>query len=214
MRNAAENKFYMKTVILKSDDLSYAAEVILRGGLVAVPTDTIYGLACNGLNADAVAEIYEVKNRPALKALILLVPDIEAASAFCGAVPKEARLLADAFWPGPLTLILPRGGSLPDIVTAGGDTVGVRSPGHKKALELLRLTGVPLAAPSANFSGSPAPKTAEEVLDFFDGKIECVIDGGRCPLGEESTIIDLTAEPFRILRRGALPEDDIRSCLL
>ena len=203
----------METVVITSDDLSYAAEVILRGGLVGVPTDTIYGLAGNGLDADAVARIYEVKGRPAIKALILLVPDIKVAETFCDGIPERARILAEAFWPGPLTLVLPRRDTVPDIVTAGGATVGVRCPNHQKTLELLQLTGVPLAAPSANISGMPSPKCVEEVLAYFDGQIECVIDGGISALGFESTIVDLTVEPYDIVRQGALPEEDIRRVL-
>ena len=203
----------LNTEIISSDDLSYAAEVILRGGLVAVPTDTIYGLAANGLDAKAVSRIYDVKGRPEQKALILLVPGLEDARAFCRDIPESAYTLAAAFWPGALTLILHSLHTVPDIVTAGGDTIGVRCPGHPKALELLRLAGVPLAAPSANPSGMPSPKTAREVLDYFDGKIDCVIDGGECSLGFESTIIDLTVSPFRVLRGGALPEEDILRAL-
>jgi L-threonylcarbamoyladenylate synthase len=203
----------MKTVVIKNDDLSYAAEVILRGGLVAVPTDTIYGLAGNGLDAGAVAKIYEVKGRPAVKPLILLVKDISAAEAVCAWIPESARILANAFWPGPLTLVLPRGDTVPDITAAGGSTIGVRCPNHPKTLELLRLTGIPLAAPSANTSDMPSPKNAGEVLAYFDGKIDCVIDGGVSELGFESTIVDLTEEPFRILRQGALPEAEIRRAL-
>lgn len=199
----------MKTKVITGDDLSYAAEVIMRGGLVAVPTDTIYGLAGNGLDAQAVLKIYEVKGRPAIKPLILLVPGLYAAEIFCRGIPEPARRLAEIFWPGALTLVLPGSHAVPDIVTAGGDTIGVRCPGHPKALELLRLTGVPLAAPSANLSGLPSPKTAAEVLEYFDGKIDCVIDGGRCTLGFESTIVDLTAEPIKIVRQGAVPAEEI-----
>ena len=203
----------MKTIVIKGDDLSYAVEVIIRGGLVAVPTETVYGLAGNGLDHDAVVEIYKVKGRPAIKPLILLVSDMNAAETVCAGIPESARLLTEAFWPGALTLVLPRGGAVPDIVTAGGSTLGVRSPNHPKTLELLRHTGLPLAAPSANISDMPSPKSAEDVLRYFDGKIDCVIDGGVCALGFESTIVDLTAEPYRILRQGALPEDEIRRVL-
>ena len=204
----------MDTIVITSDDLSYAAEVISRGGLVAVPTDTVYGLAGNGLDAGAVEKIYDIKGRPPIKALILLVSGLDAAEAVCLDIPEAARLLADSFWPGPLTIVLPRRGCVPDIVTAGGETVGIRCPDHPKTLALLRLSGVPLAAPSANVSGMPSPKSAGEVLKYFNGKIDCVIDGGECALGFESTIVDLTAEPFRILRRGALAEEEIKSCLL
>ena len=199
----------MKTVVIDSDDLSFAVDVIRRGGLVGVPTDTVYGLAGNGLDVGAVEKIYEVKGRPAVKALILLVADIGVAESLCDGFPESARRLADAFWPGSLSLVLRKGAVVPDIVTAGGDTVGVRCPDHPKALELMRLAGVPLAAPSANISGMPSPKSAAEVLHYFDGMIDCVIDGGVCKTGVESTIVDLATESPRILRQGALPEDAI-----
>jgi len=203
----------METVIIRDDDLSYAANVLLGGGLVAVPTETVYGLAGNGLDAEAVARIYEVKGRPAVKPLSLLVPDLGVAEMVGAGIPDSARALAEAFWPGPLTIVIKRGDNVPDIVTAGGDTVGVRCPNHPKTLELLRLAGVPAAAPSANISDMPSPKNIEEVLSYFDGKIECIIDGGQCALGVESTIVDLTAVPFRIIRQGALPEEAIMRVL-
>ncbi|MCL2124767.1 MAG: L-threonylcarbamoyladenylate synthase [Oscillospiraceae bacterium] len=203
----------METTVITNDDLAYAADAIRRGGLVAVPTDTVYGLAANGLNAEAVAKIYEVKGRPAIKPLILLVSDIEAAEVFCAEIPDAARKLAAAFWPGPLTIVLPHSDVVPDIVTAGGKTVGIRCPNHPKTLELLRLTGLPLAAPSANISDMPSPKSADAVLEYFDGVIDCVIDGGVTSLGFESTIVDLTSEPYKILRQGALPEEDIKRVL-
>ena len=203
----------MKTIVIKNDDLSYAVEVILHGGLVAVPTDTIYGLAGNGLDDIAVAKIYEVKGRPAIKPLILLVPDISVAGTVWRETPEAARKLAEAFWPGALTIVLPRSGAVPDIVTAGGDTVGARCPDHPKTIELMRLAGVPIAAPSANISDMPSPKSAEDVLEYFDGKIDCVIDGGSCKLGFESTIISLDGDAFKLLRQGALPEEEIRRVL-
>ena len=203
----------METIVLKSDDLSYAAEVIMRGGLVAVPTDTVYGLAGNGLNAEAVAKIYEVKGRPAIKPIILLVSDLNIVETVCAVVSAPARKLAEVFWPGALSLVLPRLDTVPGIVTAGGGTIGVRSPNHPKALELLRLTGVPLAAPSANISDMPSPKSADEVLKYFNGKIDCVIDGGTTALGFESTIVDLCTEPYKILRHGALSETEIWQAL-
>jgi L-threonylcarbamoyladenylate synthase len=205
----------MNTIVIKDNDLSYAVETILRGGLIGVPTETVYGLAGNGLNAHAVAQIYEVKGRPAIKPLSLLVPSLEVASTFCSVVPESARLLAEAFWPGPLTLVLPRNDLVPDIVTAGGDTIGVRCPDHPKTLEFLRLAGVPAAAPSANISDMPSPKSAQDVLKYFDGKIDCVIDGGVCTLGVESTLVLLSTEPgyYKILRQGALSEEDIQKAL-
>ena len=203
----------MQTIVITSDDMSYAAEVILRGGLVAVPTDTVYGLAGNGLDVDAVASIYEVKGRPAIKPLILLLSDLSVAETFCTQIPQSAHILAEAFWPGPLTIILPCNDTVPEIVVAGGKTLGVRSPNHPKTLELLRLVGVPLAAPSANISDKPSPKSAKDVLEYFDGKIDCIIDGGVTALGIESSIIDLTTEPYSIIRQGALPEDEIWKAL-
>ena len=197
------------TVVIKDNDLTYAVDALLRGGLVAVPTETVYGLAANGLDADAVARIYEAKGRPSLKPLSLLVPGLDAAESFCADIPEQARALAGRFWPGPLTMVLKRRGNVPDIVTAGGGTIGIRCPDHPLTLELMRLAGVPLAAPSANLSDMPSPKCAAEVLSYFNGVIDCVVDGGACALGVESTIIDLSSEPFKILRKGALEEADI-----
>jgi len=203
----------LKTVVIKDNDLSYAVEVFLRGGLVAVPTETVYGLAGNGLDASAVMKIYSVKGRPPVKPLSLLVPGLDVAETLCAFIPESMRVLAEAFWPGPLTIVLPRSAAVPDIVTAGGDTIGVRCPDHPKTLEFLRLAGVPAAAPSANISDMPSPKSAQDVLAYFDSKIDCIIDGGVCALGIESTIVDLTTEPFRILRHGALPEEEIAMAL-
>ena len=199
----------METIVIKDGDLSYAADVFLRGGLVAVPTETVYGLAGNGLDAKAIAKIYEAKGRPAAKPISLLVPNMAAVEMVCPGIPGPARLLAEAFWPGPLTIVLPSRGSVPDILRAGGDTVGVRCPDHPRTLEFLRLAGVPAAAPSANISGMPSPKSAGDVLAYFDGKIDCVIDGGACTLGVESTIVLLAGGGYRILRQGALPEREI-----
>jgi len=203
----------MKTIVIKDNDLSYAVEVIKSGGLVGVPTETVYGLAANGYDDAAVARIYEVKGRPALKPLSLLVPNIIVAANVWAGIPKSAHLLAEAFWPGPLTIVLPRRDTVPYIVTAGGNTVGVRCPDHPKTLKLLRLAGVPIAAPSANLSDMPSPKSAKEVLEYFDGQINCVIDGGICKLGVESTVVSLTTQPYKIIRQGALPEEHIRRAL-
>ena len=203
----------MKTIVIKNNDISYAVDVLKSGGLVGVPTETVYGLAGNGLDASAVARIYEVKGRPEVKPLSLLVPSLEVAETVCARIPKAARLLAEAFWPGPLTIVLPKNKTVPDIVTAGGDTIGVRCPDHPLTLELLRMANLPAAAPSANISDMPSPKSAEDVLNYFDGKIECIIDGGRCKLGIESTIISFITEPYTILRPGALSEDRIQQVL-
>ena len=191
------------------------AAALLRGGkLVAVPTETVYGLAGNGLDVDAVEQIYDVKGRPAVKPLSLMVSGKESIAVVCSDVPPAANALAERFWPGPLTIVLKAKPLVPEIVRAGGSTVGLRCPDHPATLETLRLAGVPFAAPSANPSGAPSPKTADEVLRYFDGRISAVIDGGPCGIGTESTIVDLSQMPFRILRPGALPEADVWQALV
>lgn len=189
-------------------------EILLSGGLLAVPTETVYGLAGNGLEAKAVEKIYEVKGRPAVKPLSLMVAGPEAMDVYCPEVPESARALAERFWPGPLTIVLRARDSIPSIVLAGGSTVGLRCPDHPLTLTLLREAGIPLAAPSANPSGEPSPKTAQEVLGYFDGQIEGVLDGGPCGLGRESTILSMVQKPYRILRQGALPAEDIADALV
>ena len=203
----------MKTENL-TDDIRRAAELIRSGGLVAVPTETVYGLAGNGLDPAAVEKIYGVKGRPAVKPLSLMVPGPEAMGTLCADVPPGARVLAAEFWPGPLTIVLKARASVPSIVRAGGDTVGLRCPQSEKTLALLRACGVPLAAPSANPSGADSPQTAGEVLAYFDGIIDGVIDGGTCSLGTESTIVSLAGAGVTILRPGALSEAEIRRCLI
>lgn len=198
---------------LITTDISAAAEIIRGGGLVAVPTETVYGLAGNGLDERAVREIYEVKGRPAVKPLSLMVPDESAMEKYCDDVPPQAHRLADKFWPGPLTIVLKAKDAVPRLVRAGGATVGLRCPDHPLTLEALRLAGVPFAAPSANPSGAESPKTAAKVMEYFAGKIPAVIDGGECGIGRESTLIDMSAAPYRILRAGALDADTIADAL-
>lgn len=202
----------MKTRIF-TEATEEAAELLRRGGLVAVPTETVYGLAGNGLDARAVERIYEVKGRPSVKPLSLMVPDAAAMERFCAQVPPQARLLAKKFWPGPLTIVLKAKEDIPPIVRAGGSTVGLRCPDHPLTLALLRKADIPFAAPSANLSGQPSPKTAGEVLAVFDGVIEAVADGGECGIGTESTLISLAETPYRILRQGALPREEIADAL-
>ena len=202
----------METKIFKND-LAPAAELIKSGKLVAVPTETVYGLAGNGLDVEAVERIYEVKGRPSVKPLSLMVPGPQAMDVYCEDVPQAARALAEKFWPGPLTIIMKAKSRIPPIVLAGGDTVGLRCPEHKMTLELLRLAQLPFAAPSANPSGSESPKTAEKVYEYFNGQIEGIIDGGPCGLGLESTIIDMSRTPYKILRQGAMPREEIEKAL-
>lgn len=196
-----------------TDKMEDAARIIRAGGLVAVPTETVYGLAGNGLNETAVKEIYEVKGRPAVKPLSLMVPYESAMERYCEDVPPQAHALAKRFWPGPLTIVLKAKPEIPSIVLAGGSTVGLRCPDHPLTLELLKTCGLPLAAPSANPSGEPSPKTADQVFDYFDGKIDAVIDGGPCGIGRESTLIDMSRTPYRILREAALSEETVAGAL-
>lgn len=188
--------------------------IMRGGGLVAVPTETVYGLAGNGLDEKAVAEIYEVKGRPEVKPLSLMVHDAASMERYCESVPPQAYTLAKRFWPGPLTIVMKAKPCVPEIVRAGGETVGLRCPDHPLTLELLEKSRVPFAAPSANPSGEPSPKNADSVLKYFDGKIDAVLDGGECGIGRESTLIDLSRTPYRILRQGALPADEIADALV
>ena len=190
-----------------------AAELILSGELVAVPTETVYGLAGNGLDAEAVEKIYEVKGRPAIKPLSLMVHDADDMEKYCVDVPENAKFLAEKYWPGPLTIVMKAKDIVPEIVRAGGSTVGLRCPLNEKTLSLIKKCGVPFAAPSANPSGEPSPKSAEEVGRYFDGKIGGIIDDGRCELGLESTLIDMSSVPYRILREAAVKESEIREVL-
>ena len=203
----------MKTLLI-GGDITPAAELLREGGLVAVPTETVYGLAGNGLDASVIERIYEVKGRPAVKPISLMVANSDAIADLCETVPQAARDLAERFWPGPLTLVLKAKARIPEILRAGGETVGLRCPRQQQTLQLLQELPFPLAVPSANPSGLPSPKTAGEVLRYFDSTIEGVIDGGPCELGLESTVLDLSRTPYRILRQGSLPAEEIAAAML
>ena len=203
----------METKIF-TDDLTEAAQLLRGGKLVAVPTETVYGLAGNGLDENAVNEIYEVKGRPAVKPLSLMVSCTEAMDLYCEDIPDAAKFLAKKFWPGPLTIVLKAKKVVPEIVRAGGTTVGLRCPDHPMTLKLLDLSGIPFAAPSANPSGEDSPKDANQVLRYFDGKISAIVDGGPCGIGTESTLLDMSCTPYRVLRQGALSAKDIGAALL
>ena len=203
----------MKTQRITTE-IAQAADAIRAGQLVAVPTETVYGLAGNGLDPKAVAQIYEVKGRPSVKPLSLMVHDASAMARYCDPVPQAAHTLAEAFWPGPLTIVLRAKACVPEIVRAGGQTVGLRCPDHPATLALIEAAQLPLAAPSANPSGAPSPKTADDVLAYFDGQIAAVIDGGPCGIGRESTLVDLSCTPYRILRAAAVPDDAVWDALV
>ena len=180
------------------------AEIIRAGGLVAFPTETVYGLGANGFDDEAVRGIFAAKGRPADNPLILHVSKKSDVKDIWRRVPKQAQVLMDTFWPGPLTIIAPRTDEVPDAVTAGLDTVAVRMPADKTARLLIGKAGVPIAAPSANLSGKPSPTTAQHVLDDMDGRIPLILDGGPCKYGVESTVLTLAGKQPTILRPGAV----------
>jgi L-threonylcarbamoyladenylate synthase len=210
----------MKTVVLSVDParpqpepITAAAAVLRGGGLVAFPTETVYGLGANALDAAAVGRVFQAKGRPANNPLIVHVGDAAGARAVAAAWPDNAATLAARFWPGPLTLVLPRRPEVPDAVTAGGPTVAARVPAHPVARALLAATGLHVAAPSANRSAGLSPTRAEHVLGDLDGRIEMVLDGGPTPGGIESTVLDLTADPPRLLRPGPVSCEDLEAVL-
>ena len=190
-----------------------AAEIIKQGGLVAVPTETVYGLGADGLNPDAVLKIFEAKGRPQDNPLILHIAEPAQMEEICHDIPPEARELARRFWPGPLTMVLPCRSIVPRRTTANLDTVAVRCPRCAVTREIIRLAGVPVAAPSANRSGKPSTTTAQHVFDDMDGRIDAIVDDGPCEVGLESTIVDLTGEEPAILREGAIPAQEILAVL-
>lgn len=193
--------------------LLHAAELLKRGDLVAFPTETVYGLGASAINPEAVAGIFQAKGRPADNPLIVHIAGIEQASLLAREVPPEATLLARYFWPGPLTMILPKQQIVPDITTAGLSSVALRVPSHPLALKLIRAANVPIAAPSANISGSPSPTTAAHVLADLAGRIAAVLDGGPCSVGLESTVISLLSSPPALLRPGWVTQEMLQRVL-
>ena len=181
-----------------------AAAILRRGGLVAMPTETVYGLAADALDEEAVAGIFRAKGRPASNPLIVHVADVAMARSLAASWPAAAAAIADRLWPGPVTVVVPRGPRIPDIVTAGGPTVALRCPDHRLARRLIAVAGTPLAAPSANRSEAVSPTTAHHVLAGLGDKVELILDGGPCGRGIESTVVDCTVTPPRILRSGPL----------
>ena len=201
-----DTKGQQKTI---EDNISAAARLLREGALVAIPTETVYGLGANGLDEAAVRRIFEAKGRPQDNPLILHLTGPQWLPRYCRDIPPMAYVLARKFWPGPLTMILKRSELVPDVTTAGLDTVAVRCPNHPVTLAILREAGVPVAAPSANLSGRPSCTSAQDVMEDMDGRIEGVVDGGPCVVGVESTILDMTCEPPRLLRPGGLPVEEL-----
>ena len=203
----------METKLLTANDIETAAAVLRDGGLLGIPTETVYGLGADGLNPDAVRRIFEAKGRPQDNPLILHIPDVSWLERYCHDIPPAACLLAEKFWPGPLTMILPRREIVPDAVACGLETVGIRCPNHPVFLAILRALDRPVAAPSGNRSGRPSPTCARHMLEDMDGRVEAIVDGGPCGVGVESTIIDLTAPAPRLLRPGGLPLEALEEVL-
>lgn len=191
--------------------IAEAAALLRAGQLVAFPTETVYGLGADATNPDAVAGIFRAKERPYSDPLIVHLAGASQLEQVAAQVPDIAGTLAERFWPGPLTLVLPRAPRIPSLVTAGGETVGVRIPSHPVARELIRRAGVPVAAPSANRFMRTSPTTAAHVLADLEGRIACVLDAGPTSVGVESTVLDVTASPPRVLRPGGVTLEQLRA---
>ena len=205
----------MNTLVLDEKQINIAADILKQGGVVGIPTETVYGLAADALNGAAVAKIFRAKGRPMDNPLIVHVAAFDDIERFrlVSEIPETAKKLAKAFWPGPLTMIMKRTDAVPPEVSAGLDTVAIRLPSHPVAQAVIRAADTPLAAPSANLSGSPIPTTARHVLNDMDGKIDAVLDGGASAVGVESTVITLAAETPRVLRPGGITVEMLREVL-
>ena len=202
----------METLFLSADAPEtprIAAEIIQNNGLVAIPTETVYGLGANGLSEEAVAKIFAAKGRPQDNPLILHLWGTAQMADYCKNIPESAYALAEKFWPGPLTMVLQAKDNVPKRTTGGLSTVAVRCPDSQITRQIIRLAGVPLAAPSANISGKPSTTTAEHVRHDHDGRIAAIVDGGACRVGVESTIVDLTETPPRLLRPGGITPEQL-----
>ncbi|HOK57081.1 MAG TPA: L-threonylcarbamoyladenylate synthase [bacterium] len=204
----------MVEVLKPSEEaIEKAINILKNGGVIAFPTETVYGLGANGLNSDAVIKIFEIKKRPFFDPIILHIGKKEDLEKLWKKINKKAEKLIDKFWPGPLTIILPKTEVVPYIVTAGLETVAVRMPSHPVALEILKRVDFPIAAPSANIFGRLSPTEAKHVKQQIGNRIELIIDGGRCSVGIESTVIDLTGERSLILRPGGVPKEEIEKVI-
>ena len=211
----AENGNRVKTLVFRVSEenfdaiLDEAAAIIRSGGTVAFPTETVYGLGADGLNPDAVLKIFEAKERPPGNPLSLLVHSREDLEKVARNIPEKAFRLMDAFWPGPLTIVLEKNDIVPEITSGNLQSIGVRMPDHRIPLELVKRAGTPLAAPSANLSGKPSPSLAAHVVADLTGRIDAIIDGGEAAIGLESTVIDMTVEPPVVLRPGAVGIEEL-----
>lgn len=195
------------------DGVKKAAAMLHDGGIVAIPTETVYGLAANAYDADAILRVFQAKGRPQDNPLIVHICDWDQLAPLVTEIPDDARRLADAFWPGPLTMVLPKSDLLPDCVSAGLDTVAVRMPSNPVARAVIRQSGCPLAAPSANLSGRPSPTAAQHVIDDLDGKIDGILMSGDCEVGVESTVILLAGGAKRLLRPGGVTREMLEAVI-
>jgi L-threonylcarbamoyladenylate synthase len=209
-----------KTLMLKvnpekpeTEKVQTAANIIRKGGLVAFPTETVYGLGADALNPKAIAAMFKAKKRPLDNPPIIHVENIETVNILAKQVPPKAKQLMKLFWPGPLTIVFPRSPAVPDITVAGLDTIAVRMPKNKIALALIKQSNRPIAAPSANLASKPSPTTAKHVFDDLNGRIDAILDGGPTPIGVESTVLDVSVDPPMILRPGGTPLEALKKIL-
>lgn len=215
-----KERIVLKTEIIKIDSdnidiykIRYAAQVLKDGGLVAFPTETVYGLGADALNEGAVKNIFTAKGRPSDNPLIVHVADKLSVEKLVSKIPDKASILMDMFWPGPLTLVMDKLPIIPEIITAGLDTVAIRVPSHPIALALIREAQLPVAAPSANVSGKPSPTDSNHVINDLEGKVDIIIDGGFCDIGVESTVVDMVLEPPMLLRPGGITVEQLEGAL-
>ncbi len=201
------------TKLLSLKQLNIGAEILRQGGLVAFPTETVYGLGANALNETAVKNIFKAKGRPSDNPLIVHIADYDALNELVTEIPEKANVLMDKFWPGPLTLVFKKSEKVSKTVSGGLDTVAIRMPKNPVALELIKLSGIPVAAPSANTSGKPSPTKAQYVVDDMSGKIDAIIDGGNCEVGLESTVLDVTGDVPKLLRPGGVTFEQLTEVL-
>lgn len=203
----------METQILTQEQVAQAAKIIQNGGLVVMPTETVYGLGADAFNKEAVANIFKAKGRPMDNPLIVHIGRIQDLKLLVSEIPEKALKLAKEFWPGPLTMVLPKADTVPYEVSAGLDTVAVRYPSHPLAETLILLSGTQIAAPSANLSGSPSPTELKHVVDDMDGRVDAILDGGSCEVGLESTVISLVGDVPRLLRPGGVTVEEIEAVI-
>ena len=211
--NGVDFNYFKPTGDSDAERIAQAADILRRGGLLAIPTETVYGLGANGLDENAVLHIFEAKGRPQDNPLIVHICGMEMLNGIVSEVPERAKKLAAAFWPGPLTMVMPRGPEVSDVTCAGLDTVGVRMPSHPVVQQVIKASGVAFAAPSANLSGKPSPTNAPDTLADMDGRLPLILDGGESNVGVESTVVAVTGEHPMLLRPGYITKEQMEAVL-